>query len=121
MSNLNDLIKVVSFVESEAKIGGNNSYLNKGAQARYKAAWITVHQSLLKNPDGVVIGNLLYTGKVSKDGRPYINCIDKSVVDIQLTDDMKSLMEQYTNDIDGANQKASEYKASHQPQEVDNF
>lgn len=116
MSRINDLISMLPFVE--AKIGGLNSYFNPSAQPKFKLAWITAHKDLLTAGDnGVVIGDNVYTAKVSKGGRPYINCLNKAVVELELSDANKALLEEYDNAVKGANQKNLEYKAQNQPVE----
>ena len=112
MTNLPALIATISSTFGEAKIGGKNSYLNASYQTPFKLAWITVHKSLTNEPNGLVIEDDVYTAKVSKDGRPYINCLNKSASELVLDDVTKALMEEYDNAVKVADEKAQEYKAS---------
>lgn len=113
MTNLQALIATISSTFADAKIGGKNSYLNASYQTPFKLAWITVHKALTTEPDGLVIGDDVYTAKVSRDGRPYINCLNRSASELVLDDVTKALMEEYDNAVKGADIKAQEYKASH--------
>lgn len=112
MSNIQALITTIQPTFGDAKIGGKNSYLNASYQTPFKLAWITVHKALMGLPEGFTVGDDTYTAKVSKDGRPYLNCLNKSVSELALDDVTKALMEEYDNAVKGADEKAQAYKES---------
>lgn len=110
MEKLQALISELMF--SESNRGGENAYFNTNASSKYKLAFLTCFK-LIREKEQVTIGDYVYEAIIGKNGRPYINRINKAVLDIELSDSDKELLEQFEQGVVTANEANKNWKEEH--------
>lgn len=122
-SKIQALVSMLNF--QEGNIGGENSFLNTSSQPKFKLAYIEAHKILsVAGDSGLVVGDYVYYAKTAKNGRPYINRMNKVVVELELDDASKALIEEFDAKIKGANQANADYQAQRaveEPEEEGSF
>lgn len=66
-------LNIIDYTFRNCKIGGQNSYYQKGYQLAFQRVWKKTHELLLKAGEGYEFRGGFYTAKIAQKGSPYIN------------------------------------------------